>query len=245
MKKIIIIIFISSFIWVFFSYLFLNFSESKNINFLEKRIISVSKKSSLSVVSIIEENKLDFFENKNLLEFNKRIWWWTGFFINKKWIIITNNHVVKNKNSKYIVILKNWQKISSKLIYSNEKKDIALLKIDYKNKNYLKIINENKKLQIWQFVISIWNSFTEFNNSVKFWIISWLNRKIKNYYINLDNLIQSDLNINSWDSWWPLINLEWKVIWINTLIVDWSQKISFAISITQKEIDEYLKKLKM
>lgn len=240
MKKIIIIIFISSFIWVFFSYLFLNFSESKNINFLEKRIISVSKKSSLSVVSIIEENKLDFFENKNLLEFNKRIWWWTGFFINKKWIIITNNHVLKNKNSRYIVILKNWQKISSKLIYSNEKKDIALLKIDYKNKNYLKIINENKKLQIWQFVISIWNSFTEFNNSVKFWIISWLNRKIKNYYINLDNLIQSDLNINSWDSWWPLINLEWKVIWINTLIVDWSQKISFAISITQKEIDEYL-----
>jgi len=79
---------------------------------------------------------------------------------------------------------------------------------------------------------------------VSFWIISWLNRKIENNYIKQENLIQTDANINPWNSWWPLINLEWKVIWINTLIINWNSNIWFAIKVDKEKIDKILKEIK-
>ena len=244
MKNIILIIIISSIIWAFSSFLFFNYSENKSTDFLENKIINISEKASYSVISIIEEKNLDFFEKNKYWIFNKKVWGGTGFFINKNWIIITNNHVIKDKNSKYIIILNNWKKFNSKIIYSDKKTDIALLKINYNNINFLEFIKENKKIKIWQFAIAIWNSFSEFNNSVTFWIISWLNRKIENNYINLENLIQTDANINPWNSGWPLLNLDWEVIWINTLILNWNKNIWFAISINQDELNRYLDKIK-
>ena len=109
----------------------------------------------------------------------------------------------------------------------------------------LNIIEKKEKLKIWQFILAIWNTFWEFNNSVSFWIISWLNRKIENNHIKQENLIQTDANINPWNSWWPLINLEWKVIWINTLIINWNSNIWFAIKINKEEINKILEKIKI
>lgn len=246
MNKAIIII-ISVLIWVFSSLLFLNYLENNNLNYLENKIINISEKSSPSVVSIIEEKDLNIFELNSWSLFNNKVWWWSGFFIDKDWIIITNKHVVKNINSKYIIILNNWKKYNSKIIYSDKYKDIALLKIISTKKFNslpLQFVEEKAKLKIWQFVLSIWNSLTEFNNSVSFWIISWLNRKIENNYIKQENLIQTDANINPWNSWWPLINLEWKVIWINTLIINWNSNIWFAIKINKEEINKILEKIK-
>jgi len=247
MKKIILIIILSSIIWAFSSFLFLNNFNNKNINYLEEKIINLSEKSSSSIVSIIEKKDLDIYKNNKYSFFNNKVWGWTGFFINKEWIIITNNHVVKNKNSEYIIILNNWKEFKSKIIYSDKNKDIAFLQIistEGFNPLYLKFLEKKEKLKIWQFVLSIWNTMSEYNNSVSFWIISWLNRNIENNYIKLNNLIQTDTNINPWNSGWPLINLEWKVIWINTLIINWSQNIGFAISLTKDEVEKYLNKIK-
>lgn len=246
MNKAIIII-ISVLIWVFSSLLFLNYLENNNLNYLENKIINISEKSSPSVVSIIEEKDLNIFELNSWSLFNNKVWWWSGFFIDKDWIIITNKHVVKNINSKYIIILNNWKKYNSKIIYSDKYKDIALLKIISTKKINslpLQFVEEKAKLKIWQFILTIWNTFWEFNNSVSFWIISWLNRKIENNYIKQENLIQTDANINPWNSWWPLINLEWKVIWINTLIINWNSNIWFAIKINKEEINKILEKIK-
>lgn len=246
MNKAIIII-ISVLIWVFSSLLFLNYLENNNLNYLENKIINISEKSSPSVVSIIEEKDLNIFELNSWSLFNNKVWWWSGFFIDKDWIIITNKHVVKNINSKYIIILNNWKKYNSKIIYSDKYKDIALLKIISTKKFNslpLQFVEEKAKLKIWQFILTIWNTFWEFNNSVSFWIISWLNRKIENNYIKQENLIQTDANINPWNSWWPLINLEWKVIWINTLIINWNSNIWFAIKVSQNEINKILEKIK-
>ena len=244
--KIILIILISSIIWAFFSYIVLE--KNKNTNSIQEKIINISEKSSPSVVSIIEEKDLNIFELNNWSLFNNKVWWWSGFFINKDWIIITSKHVVKNINSKYIIILNNWKKYNSKIIYSDKNKDIALLKIISTEKFSslpLKFVEEKTNLKIWQFILAIWNSFTEFNNSVSFWIISWLNRKIENNYIKQENLIQTDANINPWNSWWPLINLEWKVIWINTLIINWNSNIWFAVKINKEEINKILGKIKI
>ena len=75
-------------------------------------------------------------------------------------------------------------------------------------------------------------------------MVSWIDRKIQDNYINLEWLIQTDAAINPWNSGWPLLNLDWKVMWINTAIINWSQNIWFAIQLNQDEIDVYLKKLK-
>ena len=243
---ILFIVILSIIFWAFFSFLFLNYSEKNNINYLENKIINISKKVSPSIVSIIEEKNLDIFEKNKFSILNKQIWWGTGFFINKDWVIITNNHVVKNKNSKYIIILNNWKKYNSKIIYSDKKSDIALLKIMSTEGFSPLPLNfiDNNNLKIWQFVIAIWNTLSEFNNSVSFWIISWLNRKIENNYINLENLIQTDANINPWNSGWPLINLDWKVIWINTIILNWNKNIWFSIKINKDEINKILDKIK-
>jgi len=256
-KLIILIIVTSSVIWVFSSFLFLNNFNNKDINYLEEKIINVSEKASSSIVSIVEKKDLEIYKKNKYWFFDNTVWWWTGFFVNKNWIIITNNHVVENKNSSYIIILNNWKEFNVKIIYSDKNKDIAFLKVlstdgfNPLNKDNtfqkfipLKFIEKKEKLKIWQFVLSIWNTLSEYNNSVSFWIISWLNRKIENNYINLENLIQTDANINPWNSGWPLINLEWKVIWINTLIINWNHNIGFAISLNQNEIEKYLNKIK-
>ena len=65
----------------------------------------------------------------------------TGFFIDNQGHIITNNHVVAPCNGKQKVFYKN-KEIKAKLIAKDEQLDLALLKIDVKNKNYIKISNK-------------------------------------------------------------------------------------------------------
>lgn len=242
--NIILIIIVSSIIWALYSFFFLNISDN-NINYLENKIINISKQSSSSVVSIIQRKHLNTYKNNPWSLFDNKISGGSGFFINKKWIIITNNHVVENNSFKYIVILNSWKEFEAEIIYSDKIKDIALLKINHENTTFLDFIEEYKKLQIWQFVIAIWNTLAELHNSVSFGIISWLNRSIENNYTKINWLIQTDTSINPWNSWWPLINLEWKVIWINTLIIDSNQSIWFSIEMNKKEINHILDKIKI
>jgi S1-C subfamily serine protease len=108
----------------------------------------------------------------------------------------------------------------------------------------LKFIEKKENLKLWQFAIAIWNALAEFQNSVSIWVVSGINRKIEDNYNTISNLIQTDAAINPWNSWWPLLNLSWKVMWINTMIINWSQNIWFAINLTQKDINDFLNKIK-
>jgi len=252
--QIILIILISAISGYFWSYFFSNINEKNvsNINNLENNITSLVEKVSPWVVSIIIKKDVEIYKNDPWWFFRYKVWniekkigWWSGFFIDENWIIITNKHVVEDKNAKYTVILNNWKEYQAKILAYEKAKDIAFLKIEDENKKFknLKIIN-NDKIKLWQFSIAIWNALSEFQNSVSLWVVSWLNRKIEDNYNNIDWLIQTDTAINPGNSWGPLLNLKWEVIWINTLIINWSQNLWFAISINQKEIEEYLNKIK-
>lgn len=224
---------------------------------LQDNITSLVKKISPGVVSIIIKKDLDiyrqdpwgFFQYK-VWSVEKEIWGWTGFFISKDWIIITNKHVIADKSANYTVILNNWEEYDAEIIAIKKDNDLAFLQIlDDKSLNSLNNFSplkfENKKnIQLWQFAVAIWNALAEFKNSVSLWVVSWIDRKIQDNYINLEWLIQTDAAINPWNSGWPLLNLDWKVMWINTAIINWSQNIWFAIQLNQDEIDVYLKKLK-
>ena len=239
---IIIIVLVSILLWVKISN---NFSKN-TISNLEESIINISEKSKNSVVSIVEKKDLVIFESDPwgffrtpIWSIEQEVWGWSWFFITNNWIIITNKHVVSHKNSKYVVFTNSMRKFEAEIIYIDKKEDIALLKINYENENKLNIINNQKKVKVWSFTIAIWNAFNKFENSVSFWIISWKNRKLSEMW--LENMLQTDASINPWNSGWPLINLKWEVIWINTAIINNTEKIWFAIPINQEKINTILK----
>ena len=102
-------------------------------------------------------------------------------------------------------------------------------------------ITTSENNTIGSIVLAIWNALAEFQNTVTFWIISGLNRSIEAWSDyswdteQLSGLIQTDAAINPWNSGWPLLNLKWEVIGINTAVAN-ANGIGFAIPISEKEI---------
>ena len=241
------IIFILSILWWYFWTSISNQNNTPNINSLENNITSIVEEVSPSIVSIIIKKDLILYRSDPwgffkvpVWSFERKVWWWTGFFVTKDWIIITNKHVISDFEANYIVITNSWEEYETKVIYIDTETDIALLEVDY-NSKALDFINTKNDIKVWNFAIAVWNSMAEFQNSVSLGIVSGKNRNL--WDIWLYNLIQTDASINPWNSWWPLINTDWKVIWINTLIINNFKEVWFAIPIDTKKINEILKKL--
>lgn len=241
-KLIIFLILIFSIIISFFLWYNLKINHenkiiNKNISIPIENIIS---KNIDWVVSIIWENDLEVY-NKNPIWFinnnylNKKASW---FFINNNWLIITNKHILNKISNNYIIITNDNKRYKSKKIYIFDNIDIALIQIE--TKIYKKLNITNWQYYIWEDILAIWNIYWELWNSISKWIISWIDREISD--LNLKWLIQTDLKLYPWNSWWPLINNKWKVIWINTAILNNYKNIGFAIPINQKYIDSLIKK---
>ncbi len=222
-----------------------NNNEIIHIKELEEKTTNIIKKVSPSVVSIVIKEDLLIYKSdprgffrQPIWSIKRKVWWWTWFFITKNWKILTNKHVVYNKNAVYTIITNSWEEFDSTVLALDPINDLAVLQIKSNKKDFpsLEIKNENDNIEIWQFALAIWNALAEFENSVSFWIISWVNRNIDSQYWVLSWLIQTDAAINPWNSGWPLIDLNWKVIWINTAIIDWAEWIWFAISISKEKI---------
>lgn len=225
----------------------INSEKIKNLENLEDNITSLVKNISPSVVSIIIKKDLALYKSdpwwffrEYIWSVQKKVWWWTWFFVTKDGLIITNRHVISDNNSEYSVITNDKKEFVAKVIAIDPITDLAILKIKWDNFIPLTFIDNEDNIKIWQFAIAIWNALAEFQNSVSFWVVSWKNRSIKDENINLSNLIQTDTAINPWNSWWPLINLKWEVMWINTAIVNWSQSIWFSIWLTKKKVNYIL-----
>jgi S1-C subfamily serine protease len=202
------------------------------------------KFTSPSVVSIVIKKDLILYKTdpwwffvEQMWKVEKKVWWWTGFFITKNWLIITNKHVISDKEAEYTVITNDSKEYSAKVVWMDPINDLAVLKINWVNFIPMNFIESDDEIKLWQFAIAIWNALAEFQNSVSFWVVSGKNRSIKDENVNLSNLIQTDAAINPWNSWWPLLNTKWQVIWINTAIINWSQSIWFSIWLNRKKID--------
>lgn len=245
----IIIILFSITWWFIGSYYSQNLENDKynKTESLENNITNIVKEVSPSIVSIIVKKDLTlyrrdpwWFFRTPVWSIEQKVWWWTWFFITKDWVIITNKHVVTDSNSKYIVITNTWEEYESKIIYLDNETDLALLKIDY-NSNPLDFISSENNINIWNFAIAIWNALAEFQNSVSLGIISWKNRDLWEDW--LKNMIQTDASINPWNSWGPLLNTYGKVIWINTLIINNSEWLWFAIPLDRQKINNIIENI--
>lgn len=169
---------------------------------------------------------------------------WTWFLITKDWYIMTNKHVVSDPKLTYEIITYDGKSYPLDKIYKSDDNDLCLIKIAWTNFSPLKMV-KSTNIMIWQSVIAIWNALWEYQNTVTQWIISWINRNLvamdwEWWQIEINWTIQTDASINPWNSWWPLIDSNWNVIWINTAIDSQWQNIWFSIPTNQ--IFEFLKK---
>ena len=140
----------------------------------------------------------------------------TGFLIDKEGYILTNNHVVENADVIKIT-LQNEKKYEAKLIGSDSKTDIALLKIvntDNKHFPYLTLGN-SENVEVGEWVVAIGNPFG-LDHTVTAGVVS---AKARNIGAGpYDEYIQTDASINPGNSGGPLLNMNGEVIGINTAI---------------------------
>ncbi|MFA5982768.1 MAG: DegQ family serine endoprotease [Methylococcaceae bacterium] len=153
----------------------------------------------------------------------------SGFIISKDGYILTNHHVVKNADE-IVVKFSDRRELLAKLIGSDARTDVALLKVDA---NDLPVINVGspENLQVGEWVLAIGSPFG-FEQSVTAGIVSAKGRSLPGG--NYVPFIQTDVAINPGNSGGPLFNMEGKVIGINSQIYSRTggfMGLSFAIPI--------------
>ncbi len=151
----------------------------------------------------------------------------SGFIISADGYILTNHHVVKDA-TEIMVKLNDRRELVAKLIGSDARTDVALLKIEARDLPIV-TIGSPDKLQVGEWVLAIGSPFG-FDQSVTAGIVSAKGRSLPGG--NYVPFIQTDVAINPGNSGGPLFNMEGKVVGINSQIYSrtgGSMGLSFAI----------------
>ena len=149
----------------------------------------------------------------------------SGFIIDKKGIVVTNNHVIQGAED-IIVSVNGSTEYKAKVIGTDPYMDLAVLQIVSDEKFKPVSFGDSDKARVGDWVIAIGNPFG-FGGSVTSGIISSRNRDIG--LTRYDDFIQTDASINQGNSGGPLFNLDGKVIGINTAIIAPGQSGSIGI----------------
>ncbi len=153
----------------------------------------------------------------------------SGFIISKDGYVITNHHVVKDSDE-IIVRLNDRREYVAELIGSDERSDIAVLKIDASNLPVL-ALGKTSDLKVGEWVLAIGSPFG-FDHSVTAGIVSAIGRSLPNE--NYVPFIQTDVAINPGNSGGPLFNLDGEVIGVNSQIYSRTggfMGLSFAVPV--------------
>ncbi|MBU1077643.1 MAG: DegQ family serine endoprotease [Spirochaetes bacterium] len=168
----------------------------------------------------------------------------TGVIIDEDGFILTNFHVVQNA-TKIKVKLSNGKEYKARVIGTDPRSDLALLKIDVKEKLTPAPIGDSDEIEIGDWGIAIGNPFA-LGHTFTVGIISAKGRSgIIHDSSKYENYIQTDAAINPGNSGGPLVNIKGEVVGINTAIATPSGGnvgIGFAIPINMaKSIFKQLK----
>ena len=138
----------------------------------------------------------------------------SGFVISPDGYIVTNNHVIEGADSISIEFF-SGKTLEAKLIGTDLKTDIALLKVESPDPLPFVKFGDSDKMRVGDWVVAMGNPLGQ-GFSVSAGIVSARNRELQGAY---DDFIQTDAAINKGNSGGPLFNLQGEVIGVNTAIL--------------------------
>ena len=163
----------------------------------------------------------------------------SGFIIDAKGIVITNNHVIQGAED-ILVTVNGEKEFKAKIIGADPLSDIAVLEIQSKEKFVPLQFGDSDKARIGDWVIAIGNPFG-LGGTVTSGIISARNRSIG--LSRYEDYIQTDASINQGNSGGPLFDMNGDVIGINTAILGQSGSIGIGFSIPSNSAKKVINQL--
>ena len=163
----------------------------------------------------------------------------SGFIIDKKGIVITNNHVIQDSDD-ILVRVNGDKEYKAKIIGADPLSDIAVLQIETKDEFIPVKFGNSDKARIGDWVIAIGNPFG-LGGTVTSGIISARNRSIG--LSRYEDYIQTDASINTGNSGGPLFDMNGDVIGINTAILGKGGSIGIGFSIPSNSAKKVIEQL--
>ena len=165
----------------------------------------------------------------------------SGVIISEDGYIVTNNHVIKDA-TELEVTLNNNKSYKAKLIGTDSKMDIALLKVDADEKLPYIIFGDSDNIKVGEWVLAVGNPYN-LNSTVTAGIVSAKARDLSNQ--GLQSFIQTDAAVNPGNSGGALVNTRGELIGINTMISSPTGSYagySFAVpsNVTRKIIEDLM-----
>jgi serine protease Do len=242
----------------FISIVFLNFSFLANAKSIPESFADLAERLTPSVVYISTTQTVvtnvnpfpfkfppgspfeDMFKEFGTPQTRKASALGSGFIIDSKGIVITNNHVIKGAED-IVVRVEGDKEYKAKVLGADPLSDIAVLKIESKEKLTSVKFGDSDKARIGDWVIAIGNPFG-LGGTVTSGIISARNRDIG--MSRYEDFIQTDASINVGNSGGPLFDMNGDVIGINTAILGQSGSIGIGFAIpsnsAKKVIDQLI-----
>ncbi len=152
----------------------------------------------------------------------------SGFIVSADGKILTNNHVVEGAD-KITVTMSDGRNLEAKILGRDPTFDLAIIKVEGTNLPVLEM-GDSDKSEVGEWVVAIGNPYG-LEHTVTVGVISAKNRSIHAENVNFDGFLQTDAAINPGNSGGPLIDLNGKVVGINTAIVPFAQGIGFAVPV--------------
>jgi putative serine protease PepD len=142
----------------------------------------------------------------------------SGFVVDDRGLILTNNHVVENADS-LEVTLADKSKVAARLVGRDPENDIAVIRVSVSRDKLTPLrLGDSSQLQVGQMAIAIGNPFG-LDRTVTRGVISAVGRNFKSDTgRSIRNVIQTDAAINPGNSGGPLLNSRGEVIGVNTAI---------------------------
>jgi S1-C subfamily serine protease len=182
---------------------------------------TIEMRAELAVEDIVQQSK------PSVVELKRSDGHGSGFFITDTGVIATNAHVAKGEQT-LIAEMSSGQKLDAKVIYVDDEKDIALVKVEGSGFQHL-TLSELASVRQGQTVVALGNPGLSLPFSATKGIVSAVGHLEGN---GKGTWIQTDAAINPGNSGGPLLNTHAEVVGINTqkIIAKDFQGISFALS---------------
>lgn len=190
---------------------------AENIDFTtaaENSVHTVVHVKNVSVYDVPSNPMLEFFYGYRGGGQQTQVGTGSGVIISQDGYIVTNNHVVQNA-TELEVTMNNNKTYKAKLIGTDSKMDIALLKIDANEKLPYATFGNSDSLKVGEWVLAVGNPYN-LTSTVTAGIVSAKARDLSNQ--GIQSFIQTDAAVNPGNSGGALVNTRGELIGINTMI---------------------------